>query len=383
MQEDTLKALQCFQQLTLGSAGGKHTEFHLQVKNALFPGNPHLFSSSDALRALLFLPQQPGSRPGVQPSDITSVFLQMTHFTLATTWRLSKRVYTFDPDFFEVLTSTPSVRSLPASLLQQLPDWGFFVEFPEKYRYKTKAGDLLGFFVHVDAELLPAQKTKDPLLYTQEDFRKLGIRKEAHLLQQLSSLFCLKAPVYYLSFLHQHGVINAAMALSPDMDFETLEAIDGETGEVLNDPDDVLKDTLFLSRMLNIVMYLCSVKADYQRPAPLASRSSKKHQYHPAPQVQTLPVGFRMGAALRAARQAHLHGQRSKEGEGLPVTPHMRSPHWHLYWTGPRSAPQIPVVHWLPPIAVKMQLGDETVPTSHRVLAGAKPTPDPAKLSGT
>lgn len=55
------------------------------------------------------------------------------------------------------------------------------------------------------------------------------------------------------------------------------------------------------------------------------------------------PSGPGAGADLTAARHAHRddpHTGLGADEAGRSVTPHLRRPHWHSYWTGPRTHPE-------------------------------------------
>jgi hypothetical protein len=75
------------------------------------------------------------------------------------------------------------------------------------------------------------------------------------------------------------------------------------------------------------------------------------------------PIELEIGGQYAAKAIEHWG---SDDGQGLPpepqstghtVRPHIRSAHAHLYWTG--QGKTIPVVKYLPPIAVKGAVGDE------------------------
>lgn len=365
MRTETLLALQAAQQKVLGERRGRTTELHLHIKNKLFPQTPHVFSSVRAVVMGLKLPRAARSKHLKHLKlTKTSGYLQV-HESLMVTWRLSKRVFTFHDDFFEVLTRTPSVRSLPTELLLRMPDWSFFVELPEQHIHPSCSGNIIGFFMHVDADLHLRKPSQSHYFYTAEEFRRYGVNTEEDYWKKLDTLFSLKTPVYYMSFLNSQGEICAMQGLTPEQDYAEIPAFDIYTGKMQLDGNDVLNQEDFMGRMLNVLMYLCSVKADYQRPGPQVSTSRVKHSYHPVEHVQTVPVGYRIGAALTEARRQY---ESQPRGHGSSIPPHVRSPHWHLYWTGKRTEAQSRVVHWMPPIPVNMDLGDELPPSSHRVL---------------
>jgi hypothetical protein len=72
-------------------------------------------------------------------------------------------------------------------------------------------------------------------------------------------------------------------------------------------------------------------------------------------------VGWRIGAALRAAQR--YHGAARGDETGRHVAPHLRKPHWHHYWTGPLGDPaqRRLVLRYLAPISVGSELPATTV----------------------
>ena len=88
--------------------------------------------------------------------------------------------------------------------------------------------------------------------------------------------------------------------------------------------------------------------------------------------VHVWSAGYRLGAALRRAREET--AAEPGPPTGRVVAPHMRSSHWRLYWTGPRSEAQTPVLKLLAPTAVNFRLEDgEGSPLT--VVRPARPAP--------
>jgi hypothetical protein len=79
-------------------------------------------------------------------------------------------------------------------------------------------------------------------------------------------------------------------------------------------------------------------------------------------------VGYRLGAAIRAAQASPQHSESG--GTHARPRPHIRRAHWHGYWTGPRAKPAKErkfVLRWLAPIPVNVSEETPTIPTIHEV----------------
>jgi hypothetical protein len=113
-----------------------------------------------------------------------------------------------------------------------------------------------------------------------------------------------------------------------------------------------------VANVLAHMLYLCSDDPDLMR-GPLrevGERQVRRAAGGNPEGVQIWSAGYRLGAALRKARQEVAAESGPPTGRG--VAPHMRSSHWHLYWMGPRSEAQTPVLKLLAPVAVNFRLED-------------------------
>jgi hypothetical protein len=129
--------------------------------------------------------------------------------------------------------------------------------------------------------------------------------------------------------------------------------------------------------LVSLVLYLCSIGSDVRdgtgsnrvpmRPEP--TKTKRGQRLFPAEKHATWEVGCRIGAALRRAREQE-DSESAEKGSGDKVKagprPHIRRAHWHSYWLGPRKdrKKQQILTRWLPPIPVKVDLGDSgLIPT--------------------
>lgn len=118
---------------------------------------------------------------------------------------------------------------------------------------------------------------------------------------------------------------------------------------------------------LPLVLYLCAENREVSGDVspPLLAKKTKRGPRIFAPDKPFVAeVGVRVGAALRAHRSTAAQEATDGAGTGTKKTPHLRSSHWHTYWTGPRAdiASRKRILHFLPPIAVNLTPG--TAPTA-------------------
>ena len=85
-------------------------------------------------------------------------------------------------------------------------------------------------------------------------------------------------------------------------------------------------------------------------------------------------VGVRISTVIRNYRASEVKRPWVEtEGEGhghASPRPHVRSAHWHTYWTGPREAvfpDKKPVMRWIPPLPIGMN-GRRELPTNIRMV---------------
>lgn len=123
-----------------------------------------------------------------------------------------------------------------------------------------------------------------------------------------------------------------------------------------------------VTRAINPILYLCAVNSEARLATPIETSAPPRprkpaQQKLYAPQQETIwAVGYRIGAAIRAARAERTDAKQNIPGapSSRVVRPHIRRAHWHGYRVGPGRTGW--KVIWLPPIPVKMDLSeDETI----------------------
>ena len=236
-------------------------------------------------------------------------------------WDLTKGAYLFDPDLFEALITAPLER-LPAALLTRLPEYAPLLVFPRPWQGAVAA------WVHLDVDT----RFEDSHL----EFRALLLAESG---RRLPLLLDLKKDT-----LEECIQATQEEALLPQM-----------LGiKAMSFPQEVFP---IVRGLLNLALYLASEEPDLsQRPRPLPKLEARRKDFiprvYPEASPQRIEVGWRLGAALREARQA----QRTTSGVGRSPQPHIRRGHWHLYWTGEGSRKDPsraePRVRWLEPTLV-------------------------------
>ena len=122
--------------------------------------------------------------------------------------------------------------------------------------------------------------------------------------------------------------------------------------------------------MLQLLLYLCSEEPDIPEIQHPRYRRKISGGYQAPKEAQVWDVGVRIASVIRKYkdRKANLDNNEMIicEGNHMSPRPHVRSAHWHTYWTGPRDASfpeRKPVLRWLPPIPVGIDWKKE-LPTS-------------------
>jgi hypothetical protein len=87
---------------------------------------------------------------------------------------------------------------------------------------------------------------------------------------------------------------------------------------------------------------------------PSEKRTKKGLRFFPPDKATVIEVGIRVGAALKRAKAQYSSQGISGYGSRIP---HVRRAHYHHFWIGPKSKPDL-IAKWLPPIFVNIDKGD-------------------------
>ena len=259
-------------------------------------------------------------------------------------WRPTQGVYRFDPDLFQAVWDTPVSGRLPVDLLYRLPEWCVYIETPDRTAYDLV---LHGFFAYLDWDV-NGEYTELILLLDVEG--------------AVTGLFPM--PLY---------IVEAGLQESLDRMLDSARATAFSQGTSLPNPTGEGREQIRreIEPLVSLVLYLCSINSDVRDAAgttrqperPTPKRTRKGPRLFPPDHPTVWETGFRIGAALRRARE---EGER-KAGTGTHASPrpHVRRAHWHTYLTGKGRKKR--VLKWLPPIPVGVNSIEDLVPTIRKV----------------
>ena len=129
------------------------------------------------------------------------------------------------------------------------------------------------------------------------------------------------------------------------------------------------------SAMIQLLLYICSDEPDMPEIEHPQSRRRLSGSVRAPEEPRVWDVGVRVSAAIRNfnGRQSTAYtniADAAIAGSHASPRPHVRSAHWHTYWTGPRDTEfpmRKPVMRWIPPLPIGMNWKGE-LPTNIRVV---------------
>lgn len=253
-------------------------------------------------------------------------------------WRPTQGIYRFDRDLFEALARTPVSGELPCELLHRLPAWAVYVEAP------TDLHDVLGwrgFFAHLEYDPNHGSEELRLLIDTSDGL--------------------LPVPLHLGPWDLGTALARAGERASAHREALGLGAIQ---------PGHLSRLAGLYAPMVSLLLYLCAEEADYARPPWPRPKRTKERLWRlfPAKHPSEIPVGVRLGAALRAHREA-------EQGGALTGG----AAHWHAFWKGPRDGERERFVKWLAPIGVGFDLQGGAAPGA--VVRPVKDRPETPKES--
>lgn len=278
-----------------------------------------------------------------------------------TAWRPTQGIYQFHPEVYQAVLDTPLSGDLPVDLFYALPEWCVYISTPGM---DSGQGELLGFFAYLEDD---ANKPEHHELRFVLDFgtfatlAPVGINLDSGTIQEAVDSFLMEG----LQNLWRSRELQAAMspgATQADAMETAREWTDKTRGKMAEN----------LTPLISLVLYLCSINSDIRGPGgtdrlptrPRPQKTKKGLRLFAPDNPALWDVGYRLGAALGRARQ---QATSSSPGAGTHASPepHIRRAHWHAYWMGSRSQPDVRrrVAKWLPPIPVGVKDIDDLVPT--------------------
>lgn len=272
-------------------------------------------------------------------NDYSSITDVQTIAALAA-WRTTQGIYRFDTTISSAIKNTP-IAALPVEILYRLPEWCVYIE--ESHEIGC------GFFAHLEWDA----NTGRP---------------------ELRFLFDIpdQTPQGMSLHLDQPTLDLAVRAMVEESRRQMVRI--GKTHMAATVPPDIV-DELAASIMpfLNLVLYLCTVNADFggqRHPTrPQAKRTKNGWRLFPPDNPTVWEMGSRLGSALRASQESSqaasaINTESGDNGRARPRA-HVRRAHWHTYLTG--EGKTNPILKWLPPIPVNVADIDDLTATTHNV----------------
>lgn len=231
-------------------------------------------------------------------------------------WRVTQGVYRFDPDLFDSVWHTPLDTQIPGEVLFRLPEWCVYIMTPGCVFAERSLG---GFFAYLDYDAGSGRTELWLLLDLGEDHLFSALPIDLGRRSLLDGLETSRD-----RFL---GILTQAGKASDLADINTT---------------DMRQYAGMLGSLVNLLLYISSVNAETldasghapKRPSPKTTR--KGPRLFPPDKPAEWQVGYRLGAALRAAASRSDDRAEHDIGEHRATPrPHIRRAHWHSYWMGP------------------------------------------------
>lgn len=259
------------------------------------------------------------------------------------TWRASKGIYRFAPEIYQALVSQPLTGSIPWESLHHLPEWAVYVETPG-LSYERHPMD--GFIAHLDFNFFSLAVDLQFAMF-------LKGREEPRL----------------VAFPLGEGGLAEAMDRVDEVD----SFFAGSTDNVryVGSREEYRRT---FSAMMQLLLYLCSDEPDLPEIEHPKKRVTISGGVRPPEAPKVWDVGVRISRVLRDYKSRASDSEIVYVGEGsghASPRPHIRSAHWHTYWTGPRDAvfpERKPVLRWIPPIPIGIDWRREMPTTIKQVV---------------
>jgi hypothetical protein len=282
---------------------------------------------------------------------------ELVALTALAAWRQTKGIYHFDPDLAREVIATSLDDKLPAQALKRLPAWCCYVASGDAI------AQAVGFYVFLDWVVL-AERAELVLVFDLDTSGEQGLVMD------------------WSIPLLEGGSIREAISHAMDNTRKYPDRVGRLAGTL--DTGQLLAD--FIYPAVALTLYLCAGNPDVVPGTPPATASRPRRKRGKGAGIPSEPraweVGWRIGAALRAARHATAGSQRrlTTTGRTSPI-PHMRGSHWQSFRVGPGRPDERTdyVVHWIPPIPVNL---DPSRPDGGLVTTVRPVRQDPAEGGG-
>ncbi len=333
-------------------------EKHLEKYNKLYPG---VFETIDDLRLnrkklgdwpnWCFCPIA-GTHAAVtkylekikEPHLLQQVAVDFCNIAALAGWRKTKGLYMFHEITLAELCRTEITGDIPGEVLKFLPEWVTYVQLP-----RGVFDRIIGFFAYLEFDV----NTKG------EELRiVLDIEGAIHGVE--NGLACLT--------IHLGGSLIEGL----EKTIKTgLEIAKKEMGIDLLEANYQAAVPKHLPALINLILYICSQNSEIRdtsnKPTlPKNPKPQKGGKVFNASEVKRWEVGYRLGAALREARERQKESSNQIVKTHASPKPHIRKSHWHKFYVGSKPD-QKAILKWLPPIAVNVTESNENIATIRNV----------------
>lgn len=254
-------------------------------------------------------------------------------------WRKYKEIYSFDSNFAELLMqSADDEFTVPISTLLSTPYSSFYVQIDGENSLGVK-----GFFCSYDY-----------ILWDKDVSNGTG--------RQLTLNFLA---VYEDKYLGCPLVIREGLNIKEAMKWMNM-LMSESTGEIIYDPELIQFTHDFITKALQLVLYICAANADISEN-PQQKQITRKPTVGNQPkdtlrEVRKWDVGYRIGSSIRkSTNEAQIPERSMKKHHTLsPKRPHVRKGHFHHYWVGSKSDnSRVLVLKWVAPMFINTALDEE------------------------
>ena len=255
-------------------------------------------------------------------------------------WYKYKQIYKFDEDFLDFIKNSDGNEKIPTEILKtSLPCGAFFID----NRFKAGKFESDGCFVCFNEEH-----------YSDGD--------------ELSISFYFNGDTYdgKETDVFQYG--NIPLDLGNKSVNELLSSKPVPNALIPEDRDLRCEVNGLISQALKCVIYMCASNKEVE----VRKGKTGKEQYDLKQQAKKFnikqeEVGVRIGNTIRQNRIVYERDKDAVHHTGSPKSPHLRSGHYHSFWTGKKdgSEERKIILKFIPPIFVGK--GKEMDVTIHKV----------------
>lgn len=240
-----------------------------------------------------------------------------------------KQVFLLNRSLYESLTETVGIENINKDILRTLPYEAFWLDMVQTQTTLSNGQTVDGCFVGYDLAIMHDK--------TYEEFNLLIRLVKDGNSQIIPVNFCFT----------EGNSSDSLIAATSEWDNSTKST--------------ELKQ--LAKNILQVVVYMCSVKPDIVKRPKRKSKASDKQKVK---QITINEVGYRIGPTLGAAKVVYTDVEPTTNGSATKSkAPHFRRPHWSTYHVG--KGRKETVVKWINLILVNGDKGDPNI-TIHKIL---------------